>query len=226
MARTPAAVRTGRSPWCSKWGAWCAVVVRQGGPQLDAVQPVARGPEAVLGVRDAPPGRHDVQLAGVHELAAADAVAVLDVAVQQPGDGLQADVRVRRHVHAHGLRRGVGRTEVVDEAPGPDRPDLAVGQRAAHEHGAGPSQGHLARLEQGEPLPAVVLQLDLVGVRLEVAHRSTVRLRESSQSVRRRSVAAPAASRAITNASTTAMSRATSAPPCGSEVIVRIASTA
>ena len=207
-------------------GGLVALVVRQGGPQLDAVQPVARGPEAVLGVRDAPPGRHDVQLAGVHELAAADAVAVLDVAVQQPGDRLQADVRVRRHVHPHRLRRGVG-AEVVDEAPGPDRPDLAVGQRAAHEHGAGPSQGHLARLEQGEPLPAVVLQLDLVGVRLEVAHPIDLyRPRRAVQSVRRRSVAAPAASRAITNASTTAMSRATSAPPCGSEVIVRIASTA
>jgi hypothetical protein len=43
-------------------------------------------------VGDAPTGGHQVELAGPDELFGAEAVAVQHLALQQPGDRLQADV--------------------------------------------------------------------------------------------------------------------------------------
>jgi hypothetical protein len=77
---------------------------------------------------DSVPGGHQVELPGRDELMTAQAVAVLDEAVRQPGDGLQAGVRVRRHLHARAAG-DVVRAEVVDEAPGPDQSPLPVRQQ-------------------------------------------------------------------------------------------------
>ena len=45
-------------------------------------------------------GGHEVELTWLDRLHRPEAVAVLDRALEQPGHGLQADVRVRRHPHA------------------------------------------------------------------------------------------------------------------------------
>ena len=91
----------------------------QGQPELDAVQPRVMLAGRFLGMGDSPPCGHQVELAGPDHLLTAQAVAVQHVPVQQPGDGLQADVRVRRHLHpGHAVHRH--RAVVVHEAPGAD----------------------------------------------------------------------------------------------------------
>ena len=79
-----------------------------GDPQLHAVQVAAVGAGALLGVGDAPPGRHQVELAGHDDLLAAERVTVQRLALQEPGDGLQADVRMRGDVHAAGALTSAG----------------------------------------------------------------------------------------------------------------------
>ena len=80
------------------------------------------------------------------DLADAGAVAVLDLALEEPAHRLQTGVRVRRDVHAAG-GGDVVRAVEVQEAPRADQTAGALGQRALHRHGAGPAQGHLARLQ-------------------------------------------------------------------------------
>ena len=55
---------------------------------------------ALLGVGDAVAGGHEVELAGRDDLLGAERVAVQRLALEQPGDGLQADVGVRRDAEA------------------------------------------------------------------------------------------------------------------------------
>ena len=93
-------------------------------PELDPVQH-GRVVGRHLGVGDAAPGRHQVQLAGLDQRMAADAVAVLDGATEQPAHGLQADVGVRRDDHAARLVHAV-RPVVVEEAPGADQRALPL----------------------------------------------------------------------------------------------------
>jgi hypothetical protein len=66
-------------------------------------------------VRDASATGHQVQLTRPHERVHAVAVAVLDLAGEEPADGLQPGVRVRGDVHLH-----VVRPVVVAEAPRAD----------------------------------------------------------------------------------------------------------
>jgi hypothetical protein len=86
-------------------------------------------------VRDAAARRHEVELAWPDQLLAAQAVPVQHVPRQEPGHGLQADVRMRRHIHA-GDAVDIQRPVVVDEAPGPDAAAQPERQHAAHRHGA------------------------------------------------------------------------------------------
>lgn len=66
-----------------------AVFVRQRHPQLHAVQDgCADGGD--LGMADAATSRHQIELAGAHVGVAAETVPMLHLAVEQPGDGLQA----------------------------------------------------------------------------------------------------------------------------------------
>ncbi len=143
-------------------------------PQLDAEQP--RGTRrGVLRVRDPAPGRHQAEFPGPDELVVAQAVAVLDLAGQEPGDGLQPDVRMGWHDHPPGARRrDVHRTVVVDEAPGPDRADAAVRERAANQDPPRPAQRHLAGQQRRHGRrglghshsPALVL----ARIRIQIAH--------------------------------------------------------
>ena len=124
--------------------------------------------------------------------------------------------------------------EMVDEAPGADRPDVAVRQGAPDEHRAGPAERDLARLEEGEPVAHSVVGVgERTGVRLGLerahdSHGTCPRAQAGGAGSRR-----PAAQRrrtggerATAKASTISTSLATSAPPEGSVVMVRMASTA
>ena len=133
------------------WGYWmragalrgpCRVVVEgrgailvlrwQGDPELRRVQACAVV-QGVLGVGDAMTRGHQVDLAGADDLLVAQTVAMQHLALDQPGEGLQADVRMRADVHAlAGLEpHGAG---VIEEAPRANHALLAIGERTAHEH--------------------------------------------------------------------------------------------
>ena len=105
--------------------------VGQGYPQLHAVQPRRAVRPGDLAVHDAPPGGHQVELTRADQRLRSQAVAMLDRALQQPADGLQAGVRVGPDLHPRPLSQLL-RPVVVQEAPGPDHPHLAVGQGPHH----------------------------------------------------------------------------------------------
>ena len=143
----PARPAAGSSGWCSKAGATCRCGAGQGQPELDAVQPRVMLAGRFLGMGDPPPGGHQVELAGPDHLLTAQAVPVQHVPVQQPGDGLQADVRVRRHLHpGHAVHRH--RAVVVHEAPGADAAPVPQRQQPADldiPDPGHPPRGQLAR---------------------------------------------------------------------------------
>ncbi len=131
--------------------AFATAVVLAVGPldRLRAVKAaVRRTTSAVLGPRHTDVHRRlfwpHVSLGSVNRPVDADGVAVLDLAGEQPADGLQPGVRVRRHVHATG-GADVRGTVVVREAPGADEGTVPLGQGAVHRHGAGPTERDLAR---------------------------------------------------------------------------------
>ena len=84
-----------------------------------------------LRVRDAVTGRHHVDAARAQRAFTAEAVVMDDLAVEQPGDGLQAHVRMRRDVHRRAFAEGE-RPEAIEKAPRPDQASAAQGQRALH----------------------------------------------------------------------------------------------
>ena len=99
-----------------------------------------------LGVADPAAGGHQVDLAGAHDRPVAGAVAVLDLAGEQPADRLQTGVRVGGHDHAARLG-DVVRAVVVEEAPGADHGAATARQRAPYVHRAQAAERHLARLD-------------------------------------------------------------------------------
>ena len=101
-----------------------------------------------VGVADPGAGGHEVDLAGAHTTDDAAGVAVLDLALEEPGDGLQTGVRVGRDVHAAGAVGGdLLRAVVVDEAPRADEGALPVRQGPADGDRAQPAERHLAPAE-------------------------------------------------------------------------------
>jgi hypothetical protein len=108
-----------------------AGLVGQRDPQLQPVHARRMLRRRVFGMGDAVPGTHQVELPGRDHLVAAETVVVFDGALDQPGDGLQSGVGMRRHLHAGPVGDVVG-AEVVDEAPGADHPALPVRQQPAH----------------------------------------------------------------------------------------------
>jgi len=83
-------------------------------------------------VGDAAACGHPVDLGRADILLDAQAVAVGDLAVEQIGQGRDADVRVRAHVDRLGDAGGhVHRAHVVEEDEGADRATLGEGQDAA-----------------------------------------------------------------------------------------------
>jgi hypothetical protein len=129
--------------------------VRQRYPELDAVQLRIVLSGRLLGMRDPAPGRHQVQLAWPDHLLAAQAVPVQHVAGDQPGDGLQPDVRVRRHPHpGHAVHRH--RPVVIGEAPRADAPAVPEREQPPHGHVAdmrlpGAGQAIIARASRRSP---------------------------------------------------------------------------
>ena len=118
---------------------------RQRHPQLHPVQPRRPG-RRHLRVADAASGGHQVQLARPDERVAADAVAVVDLALEEPAHGLQAGVRMRRDAHPAGHRHVV-RPVVVDEAPAADQRPAPLREGAAHGHRARAAERNVARLQ-------------------------------------------------------------------------------
>ncbi len=81
-------------------------------------------------MHDAAPGGHPVDLARLNPLHVAEAVAVLELALEQVGDGGETDVRMRTHVETRPSLEG-DRPHLVEEDEGPDHPALAGRQHAA-----------------------------------------------------------------------------------------------
>jgi hypothetical protein len=79
---------------------------------------------------DAAAGGHPVDVAGPDDLVRSEAVAVLDRALEEVGDGGEVDVRVRAHVHALAGREG-RRSHVVEEDERADHLAADVREEAA-----------------------------------------------------------------------------------------------
>ena len=108
--------------------------LRQRDPGLDAEQAAAAGPErraGAFGMRDAAAGRHPVHVARHDRLVGAEAVAVLDRAVEQIRDRREADMRMRAHVEPVSGEE-LARAHLVEEDERSDHLPLARGQRTAH----------------------------------------------------------------------------------------------
>ncbi len=98
---------------------------------------------------DAAAGGHQIDLSGTNDLFKAEAVAVHHLAFDQPGEGLQADMRMRPDVQplARTVIRGAG---MIEKTPGTDHAPLTVGHGAADgEAFANFSRARLDALEHG-----------------------------------------------------------------------------
>ncbi len=119
---------------------------RKSHPELQTPEAphVARG--RLFRVRDPPPGRHEVEHPGAGRPLEPETVVVDQLSFEQPGDGLEADVRMRSHVHR--FARGEGqRTVGVEEAPGPHQATPAARQQAPDGKAAQVGQPPGQRLE-------------------------------------------------------------------------------
>jgi hypothetical protein len=104
------------------------VALGERGPELDAFQGAAVVAGGLLGMGGRAAAGHQVQLPGLDDLLGAEAVAVQHLAVGQPGDGLQPDVRVRPDVEPAVLG-DVSRDDVVGVTPGAHRAAAFAGER-------------------------------------------------------------------------------------------------
>jgi hypothetical protein len=68
---------------------------------------------------DAFPGGHDVHTARPSDCLAAKAVVVQNLSIEQPCDGLQTHVRMRRHIHRLALSERQW-SKPVQKTPWPD----------------------------------------------------------------------------------------------------------
>jgi DNA-binding SARP family transcriptional activator/tetratricopeptide (TPR) repeat protein len=151
-------------------------------PQLQAVQrggPAGRG---LLGVRDAPPGGHQVQLTGPDQLPAAEAVAVQHQPLEQPAHGLQAGMRMGWHRHARADAHVVGPV-MVQEAPRAHGPQRPLRQEPA-DFGA-VADGRLTRLEHVRGVHHGRRERDGLRGRIQVAHGPMVSFAEPHRHVSR-----------------------------------------
>jgi hypothetical protein len=121
------------------------VGVGQRHPQLHTVQD-GGGRGGHLGMTDARACRHEIQLAGPHHRVHPGAVAMFHLTAEQPTDGLQSGVRMRRHVHPCAATNVV-RTVMVGETPRPDQRPLPLWQRASHLDRPRAAQRHLAWMQ-------------------------------------------------------------------------------
>ena len=148
--------RTGIASWCSK-PVPRAARLRQRHPQLQPVEERPGSRRGLLRVGDAVAGRHQVELARPDQLVGLRGCPGAGSRPRPPGDGLQAGVGVGGTDPAVA---GAVRSEVVEEAPGPDRPPpragAAGGRRGcpAARRAARPA-ARAAAIPRGRPAPTV-----------------------------------------------------------------------
>ena len=121
--------------------------IRQRDPKLHGVAAPAAVVRRFLRVADAVASGHHVDLARAEPLPVAEAVAVQQLALDHPGEGLQADVRMRADLQAAAGRVCVG-PGMVEEAPGANHAPLARGQHAPHRHAADVGDARVDALER------------------------------------------------------------------------------
>ena len=112
---------------------------------------------------------------GPDRLDAAETVAVLNLALDQPGHRLQAGVRVRRHLHARPPGDVIW-PEMIDEAPRANHPTWALRQEPAHRRVPAQRyvmtrQEHALRLGDGGQRAPVHRRVEVTP---DVAHCSTL----------------------------------------------------
>ena len=171
--RSPAPV-TGAGAWWAKLGVDVPVGVRQRHPQLGAVQRRGRR-RRDLGVADAAAGGHQVDLAGPHHRVVAGAVAVLDLAGEEPAHGLQPGVRVRRRRSCRRCRRPrrgrSGRRSTRRRSASARRCGSVRRTRIARGPPSGTSRGVMI----STPAAGAGAAVELGGLVLEVAHEPCAR---------------------------------------------------
>src|SRR6476469_10066327 len=106
------------------------------------------------------------------------AVAMLDLAFEEPADGLQAGVRVWWHVHS-GAIADVVRPVVVGEAPRADQGPLAPRQGAAHADGARTAERDFSRMQDAAECRCCASHFGGRGI--GIAHLVTLALRSTRQ---------------------------------------------
>ncbi|GAB3995795.1 hypothetical protein GCM10029992_14000 [Glycomyces albus] len=121
------------------------VLLGQRHPQLDAVEELGFRC-GHLRVADAVPTGHQVHFARSDPGEGAEAVAVLDLAGEQPAHRLEAGVGVRWEVHA-ARSRDFDRAVVVGEAPRPDEGPGPLRERSADVKGPRSAQRHVPWFE-------------------------------------------------------------------------------
>ena len=113
---------------------------RQVGPQLEPVHAAQRIAFGHFLVDDAPARRHPLEVAGADGAAVAHAVAVLDGAGQDVGDGFDAAMRMPREAGEVIVRNVVA--EIIEQEEGIEVGGVAEAERAAQMH-AGAFEGGL-----------------------------------------------------------------------------------
>jgi hypothetical protein len=92
---------------------------------------------------------------------------MLDLAVKQPGDRLQAGVRMRPDLHAGGAT-DILRAIMIKKTPGADHPDLLVRERARH-FGRLPERDPASRQQQ-------LLRPSVVSTTAQILLRSGIKI--------------------------------------------------
>src|SRR4051812_10500254 len=157
---------------------------------------------------------HQVELAGLDDLLRAKAVPVQHLALDEPGDRLQADMRVRSDVQAAVLR-DVSRPHVVREAPGADGAAPPAWQGPPHPHLAHDLVATVADLYAGRVrMPALGRRRRGVDHAYGTAHGAIMSPAASCGYGQMRPPSAPAPARS-------SRARLTSAPPEARPAAVR-----
>lgn len=87
-------------------------------------------------------GRHQIELARPDQRVDSGAIAVLDLTLEKPTDGLQSGMWMRRHIHAPPVS-DIVRSIVVRETPRADQRSRSLRQRALHADRTRTSQGNI-----------------------------------------------------------------------------------
>src|SRR2546426_12083402 len=152
------------------WGS-LSLLVGKGHPKLNASEVSAILGRRLLRVRDPPTCGHEIEHTGAGRPLEPEAVGVEKIAFEQPGDGLEPDMGMRRDIHR--LSGGEGHGAVgIQEAPGSDRPSPTPGEEASDRETAevGQASGYHLKDRLGGGFADAQFGF---GRRREIAHRGT-----------------------------------------------------